>query len=470
MRSLVERHDPLIRRLCATVLAAALALGPAAALRVAAVTVANPDSYAGFEDEPLVVPAPGVLGNDTSDAGTRCVTAVNATGLQGSLGAGVAADGSFTFTPFTDWNGETSFTYTAGAYTSGSCPVVGDSLPATVTITVTPVNDAPTAVLAGTCDGGVSVAEDSGPFTDPGHCTELSEVGPADEANQSLVSWVVSTNRPELFSSGPSISVDDGSFGRLAFTPAPNAHGSATVTVRGRDSGGTANGGVDLSPALAFNVTITSVNDAPTATADSFIVLADRTLTVGAPGVLRNDGDIDGDPLTAVKVTSPAHGVVTLAADGGFSYTPATGYRGLDAFSYRASDGSATSPARIVTFTVTAVPIPSPTPIPTEVPPTSEPTPEPTVAEASPPPSIEPAATLEPGLSAAPTGPASAGATVEPGATPVPGSAAGSGGGLPLPALLLIVLLAVLLAFGAAMYVPRWLNRVRTGRPPDDWA
>jgi hypothetical protein len=57
-----------------------------------------------------------------------------------------------------------------------------------------------------------------------------------------------------------------------------------------------------------------------------------------------------------------------------------------------------------------------------------------------------------------------------PGSSPAPESRAGSGGGPSLPALLVIVLLAVLLAFGAAIYVPRWLRAARAGEPPDDHA
>jgi hypothetical protein len=74
-----------------------------------------------------------------------------------------------------------------------------------------------------------------------------------------------------------------------------------------------------------------------------------------APGVLGNDGDVDGDALSAVLVTGPAHGTLALGANGSLTYTPAAGYAGPDSFSYRAQDpaGAQSDPAT-VTISVTA--------------------------------------------------------------------------------------------------------------------
>ena len=58
--------------------------------------------------------------------------------------------------------------------------------------------------------------------------------------------------------------------------------------------------------------------------------------------MLANDTDADGDALTAVLIAGPAHGTLTLNADGSFTYTPAAGYNGTDSFTYRASDGAPT--------------------------------------------------------------------------------------------------------------------------------
>jgi VCBS repeat-containing protein len=78
-------------------------------------------------------------------------------------------------------------------------------------------------------------------------------------------------------------------------------------------------------------------------------------LTVAAPGVLGNDADPDGDPLTAVVGTGPSHGTLTLNANGSFTYTPDANYTGPDTFTYKASDGSAQSNLAAVAITVTPV-------------------------------------------------------------------------------------------------------------------
>lgn len=94
----------------------------------------------------------------------------------------------------------------------------------------------------------------------------------------------------------------------------------------------------------------------PIAQNDSYTLAEDTTLVVSAEdGVLKNDSDPDEDPLTAVLVTGPQHGTLSLAADGGFSYTPAENFNGTDTFTYRASDGKLTSEIATVTLTVTPV-------------------------------------------------------------------------------------------------------------------
>lgn len=419
------------------------------------------------KDQLLTVVAPGVLDNDEPADPVRCVDLANVdvTGLHGTLE--IRADGSFEFLPDADFDGATTFTYKMGIGEGGGCPgVISEpSNAATVTITVGP-NDPPTVVLDTVCSGGVTVAEDSGAFADAGHCVGISDFGPPNEDGQSFEAWVVSSTNPGLFAIGPSITIVDGTFGRLQFTPANNASGTSTVTVRGRDSGGTADGGNDLSDPVQFDIEITPVNDAPTAVADSFFALVDRTLNVGPPGVLINDGDIDSGSIGAVKVSNPAHGVVTLAADGSFSYTPAAGYEGPDAFSYRATDGSLSSPTRVVSITVSTVPpINTPTPFPS-VAPTLAPTVAPTIAEPSASAAASPS--LAPGETPGPTVEPSPSSSLAPGVTPVPGPSQGGGDGVSLPVLLVIVLFVLLLAFGAAVYVPKWLKAQQTGSPIDE--
>lgn len=94
--------------------------------------------------------------------------------------------------------------------------------------------------------------------------------------------------------------------------------------------------------------------DTPVASGDSYSVKKDNVLTVGAPGVLGNDVDPNGDPLTAVLDVGPANGSVTLNADGSFTYTPNAGFTGTDSFTYLATDGTNLSDPATVTITVTS--------------------------------------------------------------------------------------------------------------------
>jgi ELWxxDGT repeat protein/VCBS repeat-containing protein len=98
------------------------------------------------------------------------------------------------------------------------------------------------------------------------------------------------------------------------------------------------------------------LNNGPTAVDDSYTTNEDTPLSVTAPGLLANDTDPDGNlnTLTAVKVTDPAHGTVTVNGDGSFTYTPAANYNGPDSFTYKANDGSLDSTPVTVNITVTA--------------------------------------------------------------------------------------------------------------------
>jgi len=68
---------------------------------------------------------------------------------------------------------------------------------------------------------------------------------------------------------------------------------------------------------------------------DNYTTAEDTTLNVAAPGVLANDSDVDGDTLSAILVSQPAHGSLTLNSNGSFSYTPAANYTGATALPTR---------------------------------------------------------------------------------------------------------------------------------------
>ena len=90
-----------------------------------------------------------------------------------------------------------------------------------------------------------------------------------------------------------------------------------------------------------YRIAIAAANTPPVAVAESYIASEGATLTVlAAPnGLLANDADADGAPLTALLADAPLHGSVTVAADGSFQYTPHADFHGTDQFTYWANDG-----------------------------------------------------------------------------------------------------------------------------------
>jgi VCBS repeat-containing protein len=206
-----------------------------------------------------------------------------------------------------------------------------DSNVATVTLTITAMNDAPIAA-----NDAYTTTED----------TPLTIAAPGVLGNDSDVD---SSSLTAIKVSDPAHGVvtlnADGSF---VYTPTVGYYGSDSFTYKAND------GALDSNIATV-NLTVTHVNHAPVAVSDSYTATMNTTLMVTAPGVLTNDTDSDGNTLTAVKVTDPAHGTLTLNADGSFTYTPTVGYIGSDSFTYKANDGALDSNVVTVTLTVKAV-------------------------------------------------------------------------------------------------------------------
>jgi VCBS repeat-containing protein len=134
----------------------------------------------------------------------------------------------------------------------------------------------------------------------------------------------------------------DGSF---LYTPDEGYMGTDSFTYRASD-------GDELSNVATVAIVVESNNSAPSAADDDYTTDEDTPLTVAAPGVLTNDLDPQGDPLTAVLATNPANGTITLNADGSFTYTPNPNFNGSDTFTYHNNDGSLDSNEATVTITV----------------------------------------------------------------------------------------------------------------------
>ena len=277
--------------------------------------VAVDDSATTAEETPV---SGSVLTNDTDVDGATTLTAT----LVSSPANGIVtlgSDGSFTYTPAANFHGPASFTYTASDGTAVSNV-------ATVTVTVTAVNDGPVAVNDTTTtpeDTAVTIAvlsNDSDVDGDPLAVTRI--VGPP------FGSAVINPD------------------GTITYTPAPNYSGGDILIYTVSDGHG-------ANATATVIVMITGVNDAPVAVDDAASTLEERAVS---GTVLGNDTDADdGATLAATLVSSPANGIVTLASDGSFTYTPAANFHGTDSFAYTASDGRALSNAATVTITVTAV-------------------------------------------------------------------------------------------------------------------
>jgi hypothetical protein len=161
----------------------------------------------------------------------------------------------------------------------------GGSTNRTFTLTVNPVNDAPSF----TKGPDQTVAEDSGAQVVPGWATSIS-AGSQDESAQTVTFQVTGNTNPGLFSVGPAIS----STGTLTYTPAANANGSATITVRLTDNGG----GADTSPSQPFNINIFPVADTPSVTSATTNA---NTQTTSGLVISRNPAD--GAEVTHFKIT-----------------------------------------------------------------------------------------------------------------------------------------------------------------------
>jgi VCBS repeat-containing protein len=173
-------------------------------------------------------------------------------------------------------------------------------------------------------------------------------VGSTEVSPTSLVVTAASSNTTLVPVSGIQIT-GSGAARAIKVTPVAHQSGEATITVKVSDGTSEAT--------ESFNVTALAVNQAPTAVPDSYSVADGQTLTVPATsGLLKNDTDADSGSLQAQIVAGPGHGTLGLKLDGGFTYTPTAGFAGTDTFTYRASDGTATSAPATVTITVAAPP------------------------------------------------------------------------------------------------------------------
>ena len=283
------------------------------------------DTYAIDEDTSLTVAAAGVLGNDTDGDGDHLEAVLESGPAHGNLD--LADDGSFSYTPDPDYNGEDSFSYRAsdGGLDSGT---------ATVTIDVKRVADAPVAN-----DDTYETDEDT-PLTvnAPGVLANDSD-GDGDSLKAVRVL--------DLPVGGNLRLNDDGS---LTYTPRADSSGGDSFHYLARDRS------FRESRTATVRFDVKAVDDAPAARGDAYTTDEDTPLAIDPRrGVLANDSDVEGAPLAALLVSAPQHGSLELREDGSLSYRPERAYNGTDSFVYKANDGELDSDPVTVTLDVGAV-------------------------------------------------------------------------------------------------------------------
>jgi hypothetical protein len=285
----------------------------------------NTDVVKGPNHPPVAYAQSVTTNEDTSAAITLTGSDVDGDGLRSWTVITPPAHGTLsgtapnlTYTPHTNYSGPDSFTFTVFDGTATSAV-------ASVSIEVTAVNDAPVA----TTGLSVTAAEDTP--------TAITLNG--SDADGNPLTFAVTTL--------PTHGTLSGIPPNLTYTPALNYNGTDGLAF-------TVSDGMATSAAAPVTITVTTVNDAPVAADESYSVLQGSALSVAAPGVLANDTDVDSSSLTAVIVTPPSSGALTLNSNGSFTYTPNPGFKGSDSFTYRASDGSLGSNAATVSIAVNA--------------------------------------------------------------------------------------------------------------------
>lgn len=223
------------------------------------------------------------------------------------------------YSPDADFNGSDNFTFKTS---DGKA----ESQTATVSITVNPVNDAPTA-------------NNSSVITNEDEPVSISLTG--NDPDGDLLTYIVVK--------GPSHGSLKGMAGtspKLSYTPRENFNGTDSFTFRVSDNR------VQSEVATAL-ITVKAVNDRPAARDDNATTQEDAK--VSSINVLNNDTDVENDTLKVTSVTQGKNGKVSINSDNTLSYTPNENFYGTDAFTYTISDGNGGTDAAAVRIKVEAV-------------------------------------------------------------------------------------------------------------------
>lgn len=268
-----------------------------------------------------VAAASGVLSNDTDVDGDTLTATLLTQPTHGTLSFNV--NGSFTYTPTSGFFGTDTFTYRAN-------DGIASSNTATVTITVNPLSPAPI-----TAADSYTLEEDSSLTVNAANGVLAND---SDPEGATLTAVLVEGPAHGTLSLNAN--------GSFTYTPVANFNATDSFTYAASD-------GTRTSGATTVTLFVQGVEDVPVGVNDSYSVNQGGILNVSAAnGVLANDSDADADLLTAVLITEPANGTLTLNANGSFVYEPSGAFSGTDTFTYQASDAFFVSNTATVTITV----------------------------------------------------------------------------------------------------------------------
>ncbi|HEU4712969.1 MAG TPA: choice-of-anchor Q domain-containing protein [Pyrinomonadaceae bacterium] len=234
-----------------------------------------------------------------------------------SVAPAIDSAGTLTYTPAPNAFGDAIVTVVMkdnGGTANGG---IDTSIEQAFTISITSVNDVPTF----TKGANQAVNEDAGFQFVSNWATNVSQ-GPNESDGLSF--QVTNNTNPGLFSQQPAVAIN----GLLTYVPASNASGSADITIVLKDTGGTANGGVDISAPQTFTITVTPVNDAPLIGLQSpFVQTNQQTPLVFSAanfnGIGLSDVDAGADPI---RVTLTAtQGTLTLPSTAGLTFVAGDG-------------------------------------------------------------------------------------------------------------------------------------------------
>jgi large repetitive protein len=270
-----------------------------------------------------------VLDNDDDSDGTLDITTVSIDNAPDYGTAIVNLDGTITYTPDTNFNGADAFTYEV-------CDDDGACLSATVTVTVNPINDEPSA------NDDTATTDEDTPVAIDILANDNDDIDPLGGIDTGSVTITSAPTNGEVTVNGN---------GTVTYTPDAGYNGGDSFTYQVCDSG-------NPTPALCdeavVTLTVNDINDDPSLADDDYTIDED---TFGIFSVLDNDDDADGllNILTLVIDNAPNNGTAIVNLDGTITYTPDTNFNGADAFTYEVCDDDGACLPADVTITVNPI-------------------------------------------------------------------------------------------------------------------